>query len=175
MTDIGKYVTAFIEWGLVPLILIGVLIYAIALEPDDKRFDSSTTAGKVSGFLIFVLFVVSQKGHSLAVSFSLPVYGVQIIPLLASFAVFFGISFVLNELLKTRLIGVLAMLLICAALVTIYAYLFIPEYRPTTVYVALGGALGSLFETLLLGRDAVHEEYRESSAARTSPIRRRRE
>jgi len=155
LTDFSRYVMAAIEWGLVPLILLALFLFGITLTPSDPRLRSSTTAGKLAGFILFVLFVVSQKGHPLGVSFSLPDYGIEWLPLLLSTVALFAFARVLDWLLGTRLAGVIAMFLIAASLTTVYAYVFLAPYRSTIVYVALGGSLGVLFEVLFFERDPV--------------------
>jgi hypothetical protein len=102
-----------------------------------------------------VIFVISQKGRQLNPSFSIPTYGLKIIPLLFGVAGGFLFSRIINILLKTRLVGIVAMFLVSGSLITMYTYIFLSFYRPTLVFVALGIALGSLLETLFFERDIV--------------------
>jgi hypothetical protein len=106
---------AAIEWGLVPLILLTLCLFGITLTPNDPKLRTSTTAGKLVGFIFFVLVVISQKGHPLVVSFSLPNYGIEWLPLLLSTAALFALARVLTWLIGTRLSGVIAMLLIATS------------------------------------------------------------
>ena len=155
MSDLSKYVMPAIEWGLVPLILMGIFLFAVSLTPTDRAFKSSTTAGKFAGFILFVLFVVSQKGHSLTVSFTLPTYGIEFVPLLSSIVVFFWFAWLLDVILRTLLTGIVALVLVASSLVTLYAYLFLASYRSMIVFIALGGTLGLLLEELFFKRDRV--------------------
>ena len=155
LADLSRYVMVAIEWGLVPLILLALFLYGLTRTPNDPQLRTSTTAGKLAGFILFILFVVSQKGHPLGVSFSLPDYGIEWLPLLLSTAASFAFARVLDWLLGTRLAGLIAMFLIAASLTTVYAYVFLVPYRSTIVYVTLGGSLGVLLEILFFERDRV--------------------
>jgi hypothetical protein len=68
---------------------------------------------------------------------------------------FFIVSRILNVSSHTRMMGFMAMVVVAAALIIIYSYISMPSYRPLTVFVALGGSLGVLFEELLYRRDPV--------------------
>jgi hypothetical protein len=166
MSDIGKYLSMFFEWVLVPAVLIGVLGFGIDLAPNDKTLRSSTTAGKVAGFILFVLFVVSQKGHTSVPSLAMPAYDIESIPLVVSASTLFFLSWTLNRILGTRLAGVLALLLISSSLITIYAYIFMPNYRAITIFVALGGALGVLLEKLIFERDGTEDPIATDATSR---------
>ena len=155
MSDVARYVMAPIEWVLVPLILVILFLSGITLRPKDPSLKTSTIAGKLAGFVLFVLFVVSQKGHPMGISFTLPDYGVEWLPLLSSIVLLFLFARVLEKLLRTRLAGIVAMFLVAAPLITLHAYVFLAPYRSTIVYLALGGTLGALFEMLLFERDPV--------------------
>ena len=158
MDDFSSYAMAVIEWALVPLILVGLLYRGLSLSPADPSLRTSTTAGKLAGSILFVLFVMSQKGHPLSVSFKLPHYGIELVPLVCSTVGFFLAARALNWILSTRLAGIVALLLVSASLTTLYAYVFLASYRSMIVYVALGGTLGVLLEMLLFARDRVFKK-----------------
>jgi hypothetical protein len=144
-----------IEWGLVTIILAIIFLYGLTLSPVNPLYKSSTRAGKLSGLILFVIFVIIQKGRQLNPSFSISTYSPQIIPLLFSVAGGFLFLRTINILLKTRLVGIVAMFLVSGSLITIYTYVFLSFSRPTLVFVALGIALGSLLETIFFERDIV--------------------
>ena len=155
MTDISQYIMAAIEWGLVPIILGIILFYGVSLSPSDSSYRSSTRAGKLSGLIMFVIFVISQKNRPMKWSFSIPNYGLEFIPLLLGVIIGFVFSRVINILLKTRLAGIVAMFLISGSLITIYTYVFLASYRSTLVFIVLGIALGNLLEILFFERDTL--------------------
>jgi hypothetical protein len=155
MTDYTQYFMAAIEWGLVPIILAIIFLYGLTLSPVDSSYKSSTRAGKLSGLILFVIFVITQQGKYLKPSFLIPKYGLKPIPLLLGVAGGFFFSKMINILLKTRLVGIVAMFLVSGSLITMYTYVFLSFSRPTLVFVALGIALGSLLETLFFERDIV--------------------
>ena len=146
---------AAIEWGLGPIILVIIFLYGLALSPVDPSYKSSTRAGKLLGFILFVIFVITQKGRYQNPSFPIPIYGLKIIPLLLGAAGGFLFSKIINILLKTRLVGIVTMFLVSGSLITMYTYVFLSFSRPTLVFVALGIALGSLLDTLFFERDLV--------------------
>ncbi len=152
-TALHRYAVTAIEWALVPMILFGFFIYGMLLTPSDRSLRTSAAAGKLTGLILFVLFVLTRKARPLPSSFSLPNYDVQRWPFLVSMALLFVLFGVVDRLLRTRVVSIVAMLLVFGSLITAYVYIFIPSYRPTIIYIVLGSLLGALLETLLLGRD----------------------
>ncbi|MEN8211969.1 MAG: hypothetical protein ABFR31_09635, partial [Thermodesulfobacteriota bacterium] len=77
MPDISPEVMKTIEWGIVPLILVGILAHFLINIPDKNAPDAikrSSFSGKFAGFIIFALFVLSQRNRELLFSFDMPVY-----------------------------------------------------------------------------------------------------
>ena len=144
---------AVLQLLIVFTVLIGMLCYGLSLSPNNKTLRSSTNAGKAAGFVVFVLFLVSQQGRPLSPHLSLVRYDLELLPLIISGLVCFSIAKVLNAVLGTRLAGVLALLLISFSLIALYTFVFIPSQRSITLYASLGGTLGALLERLLFERD----------------------
>jgi len=150
-----------VEWWLVLIILAIIFIYGLTLSPVNPLYNSSTRAGKLLGLILFVIFVISQKGRQLNPSFSIPTYGFKIIPILLGVAGGFLFSRTINIILKIRLVGIVAMFLVSGSLITMYTYIFLSFYRPALVFVVLGIALGTLLETLFFERDIVTSDGKE--------------
>jgi hypothetical protein len=149
-----KQTIAVVQLFFVCSVLIGMLGYGVSLSPGDKTLKSSTNAGKAAGFIFFVLFLVSQQGHSLSTNIALVSYDIDYLPLILSALACFGLAKILNVWLRTRLAGVLALLLISCSLIALYAFVFIPAGRSAILYASLGGTLGALIERLLFERDS---------------------
>lgn len=163
MADFSRYIMAAIEWGFVPIILGIIFVYGVKLSPSDKSYKSSTRAGKLSGLILFVIFVISQKNRTLTWSFSKPTYGLEILPLVFGVIGGFIFSRAISILLKTRLVGIVSMFLLAGSLITIYTYIFIATYRSTLVFMALGIALGSSLDILFFERDTVPSHTEQDS------------
>jgi hypothetical protein len=161
MPDFVKVIPGIIQWGLVPLLAVGILGFGVLIEPNDARLKSSTTAGKWAGAIIFVLFVMSQRNPTPPASLSVTTFDIDPIPLAIAIVASFVLAKTLNLVLNTRLAGLLALLLIAASLITLYAYFFIPSYRGVTLFVTVGSALGALLEVLVFERDVIQKRTEE--------------
>ena len=67
----ASYIMAVIEWGIVPLILAGLLLFTLFGIPDDMadpNIKVSARSGKWAGLIVLVLFIISQKNRELTFS-----------------------------------------------------------------------------------------------------------
>ena len=148
----ASYIIAVIEWGSVPLILLGLLLFTLFGIPDDKagpEIRVSTRSGKWAGLIVLVLFIISQKNRELTFSFKIPAYGFAIWPTILSTAVGFVLSRFFDFIKRTRVIGIFVLLLVATTSITFYGYIFITNIRSTVVFVALGIAFGVLLHEVL--------------------------
>jgi hypothetical protein len=155
MDNYSQYIMAAIEWGLVPIILVILFSYGVLIPPRDSTLTTSVIAGKLAGFIIFVLYVVSYKEHPIAFPFKLPTYGVDLLALVVGLTAGFICSRIANILLRTRVAGLVAMFLVSVSLITLYTHVLFSLFRPSIVFITLGGTLGVLLDILFFERDIV--------------------
>jgi hypothetical protein len=150
--DIAQIVLAAVEWGVVPLVLAGILIYTLFFIPEEDApslVKTSATAGKWAGLVILVLYIVSRRERGLYILFQVPHYrfepGATAFSALAGFAT----SWFFDLIRSTRAIGLFVMALVAATSITLYAYLFIGDGRNSLVFISLGFVLGVLLHEIL--------------------------
>ena len=143
---------AVIEWGIVPLILAGLLLFTLFGIPDDMadpNIKVSARSGKWAGLIVLVLFIISQKNRELTFSFKIPAYGFAIWPTLLSTAAGFALSRFFDLIKRTRVLGIFILALVATTSITFYSYIFITNVRSTVVFIALGITFGVLFHEVL--------------------------
>jgi hypothetical protein len=158
MQDVSTEIMVAIEWGIVPLILIGILARFLMYTPGEKASDKikkSSAAGKFAGLIIFALFVLSQKSRALLFSFNMPVYDFNILVILVSIATGFIFSWIFDLIKKRLFIGLYTLLAVASTTTAIYCYLFIQNLRSYLVFVTMGIMLGALIYAIFLPKETI--------------------
>jgi hypothetical protein len=137
----------FIEWILVPAVLLVLWYYGFFLLP--KARSAARYAGW-AGLIIFVLFVVSRKGRGDTLTFRVPEYDFNWWLTAVGTFVGFVLRWLIDKPMRPLEIAVMALVLVSSSSISIYSYLFIQETRPAILFVALGCALGILLEKAFL-------------------------
>jgi len=151
MPDVNPEIILAIEWGIVPLILIGILAYFLMYTPKEttsKRIKNSSSAGKLAGLIIFALILLSQKHRALLFSFDMPVYDFNILVVLIAVAVGFIFSWFFNLIKKKVYIGLYTLVSVSTVCTAIFCYLFIQNLRSNLVFVTMGMMIGILIHAI---------------------------
>ena len=134
-----------IPWLIVPTILLALFLFSVNIltkikEPEHKV---SANAGFWAGLILFVIYIVSQFQNVKKPRFEFSSFpGLDFIPLFLGFLVGFFFLSLVRFLLPTRFVGVTTLLLSAASLIALFNFIFIESLRSTTLYTALGVALG---------------------------------
>ncbi len=150
--DIAQIIMAAVEWGIVPLVLAGILIYTLFFIPEEGAsplVKTSATAGKWAGLIILILYIVSRKERGLYIMFQVPHYQFEPGPTALSALAGFAAAWFFDLIRSTRAIGLFVMALVAATSMTLYSYLFIGDGRNSLVFIALGFVLGVLLHEIL--------------------------
>ena len=161
MRDVSTEIMVAIEWGIVPLILIGILARFLFYTPGENASDkikNSSSSGKFAGLLIFALFVLSQKNRELLFSFNMPVYDFNILVVLLSILAGFIFSWFFNLIKKQIFIGLYTLVSVASTATAIYCYLFIQNLRSYLVFVTMGIMLGILIYAIFLPKEATLDD-----------------
>lgn len=147
MPDISPEIMMIIEWGIVPLILIGILAHFLVNIPAKDASDAikrSSNSGKFAGFIIFALFVLSQRNRELLFSFNIPVYEFDF--LLTGGSILAGclFSWIFKSIKTKKIIGLYTLFMVVLTTVTLYGYLFIQNLRSYIIFITMGAILGIL-------------------------------
>lgn len=143
---------SFIEWWVVPIVLLGFLVYVLFLIPSEDApplVKASARSGKWAGAFILAFFIISRKGSPDGFTFTIPEYPFDylstVLATMAGFVVFLSFS----SLRAHRALGFIAFLLTAAVTITLYSYFFISSTRSTIVFWSLGLPLGMLFNRMI--------------------------
>lgn len=158
MNDLSKEILMVIEWGIVPVILMGTLALFLLYNPGKDApvsIKRSSSAGKCAGLLIFALFVLSRKNKPLLFSLDMPVYEFNILVL--GCAVLGGalLAWIFKLVQNKIFIGAFHLAAIALASTGIYAYLFMHELRGHLVFVSMGIMLGMFLLMIFYPRETV--------------------
>ena len=161
MPDVNPEIILAIEWGIVPLILIGILAYFLTYTPEkspSNKIKNSSSAGKLAGLIIFALILLSQKHRALLFSFDMPAYDFNILIVLIAVAVGFIFSWFFN-LIKTKVyIGLYTLVSVTTVSTAIFCYLFIQNLRSNIVFVTMGMMIGILIYAIFFPGGIKREE-----------------
>ncbi len=148
----AQSIVTLIPWLVVPIILIVLLIFStiIVRRVNDPEARLSARGGFWAGFILFVIFMISQLGdvHEPHFDFSL-IPGLEFIPLISGVVVGFALLWAVRALLPTRLVGVTTLLLTAIITSALYSFVFLESLRTIVLYAALGAALGILVHITL--------------------------
>ncbi|MCK5097401.1 MAG: hypothetical protein KAR45_04820 [Desulfobacteraceae bacterium] len=161
MYDISTEMMTAIEWGIVPLILIGILAYFLIYIPGknaSKKIKNSSSSGKFAGFIIFALFVLTQKNRELSFSFKMPAYDFNYLIVSISIVAGFVFSWFFSLIKKKKIIGLYTLVLVGSTTTTIYSYLFIHDLRSYIVFITMGIILGILVHAIFFPKEATLED-----------------
>ena len=142
-----------IPWLVLPIVIIALLIFSMTIfrrvkEPEPKL---SARAGFWAGFILFVIFIVSQLRDVREPCFDFSsVPGFDFLPLIAGCLIGFALLWAIRITLSTRFVGVITLLLTAASTSALYSFIFIESLRATVLYASLGVALGILVHVVLL-------------------------
>jgi hypothetical protein len=157
MRDYKTEIMIAIEWGIVPLILVGLLALFLVYTPEKntpKKILTSNASGKVAGLLVFALFILSQKSRALSFSLKMPPYDFNISIIVMAVASGFIVSSLFHLVKNKIYIGVYTLVAIASASIAIYVYLFIENMRGTLIFVTIGVMLGALLYTIFFPNQA---------------------
>lgn len=151
MRDVNPEIILAIEWGIVPLILIGILAYFLMYTPEkstSNKIKNSSSAGKLAGLIILALVILSQKNRALSFSFDMPVYDFNILIVLIAVAVGFLFAWFFNLIKKKVYVGLYTLVSVASVGTTIFCYLFIQNLRSYLVFVTMGMMIGILIHAI---------------------------
>lgn len=154
MEEIAGFIFGFIHWVVVPLIIIALFVTGLRLKSPERKYRTSTSAGKLAGFVVFVLIVLLFGTRDVVFSFRTPPMDFQPLPFAAAIVVAFAGAKAMEYLAKLPIVGFCAMALVASSLSSLYFYLLTPDNRPLVLFLALGIALGVLIELMVFRKDA---------------------
>jgi hypothetical protein len=143
--NVKEEVLMAIEWGIIPIILLGMLLKVFLFNPEDKsgpKIKKSYVSGKYAGLVIFALFILSQKENELIFSFKMPTYEFDLFLVLFATAVGTAASLIFDLIKKHTIIGLYTLISVSTLSTGIYCYLFIQHLRHYLIFVTMGMVLG---------------------------------
>ena len=153
LSEIVPTIFKFIEWILVPAVLLVLWYYGFFLLPMKAEPGKARSAARYAGWaglIIFVLFVVSRKGRGDTLTFRVPEYDFNWWLTAVGTFVGFVLRWLIDKPMRPLELAVMVLVLVSSSSISIYSYLFIQETRPAILFVALGCALGILLEKAFL-------------------------
>ncbi len=148
----AQSIVTLIPWLVVPVILIVLLIFStiIVRRVKDPEARLSARGGFWAGFILFVIFMISQLRDVREPHFDFSLIpGLEFIPLIGGAVVGFALLWAVRALLPTRLVGVTTLLLTAITTTALYSFVFLESLRTIVLYAALGAALGVLVHITL--------------------------
>jgi hypothetical protein len=127
--------------------LAGILVYTLFFIPEERahpRVKTAAQAGKWAGLIILVIYVISLRNRTVALSFRPTNYQFALAPTVFAALGGFAVSWIFDVLRSTRFLGFLVLALVSATSITLYSYLFIRTDRNDLVFALLGFVLGVL-------------------------------
>lgn len=163
-------ISTAIQWGILPSIMFALFVFAwiIASTARSAELKVSSWAGFWAGLVTFVTYVVSQLRRIDEPNFDyskLP--GFLILPLASGLGVGFVFLWTVRQLVPTRLVGLLTLMLAASSTSALFTYIFIDTLRVSVLYCTLGTALGILLHIVLFPSSV---EHIVKSAARPGPL-----
>ncbi len=161
--NISTEVMAVIEWGLVPVILLGILLFFLFYSTEEGqhvKIQKACFSGKLAGLVTFAIFILSQKNRELIFSLAMPDYDFSI--LIVSISIVAGSIFawLFSMSKKNILIGVSILFAVAFTCVAIYCYLFIHSYKSHVMQAAIGAILGILIFSIFFPKASVEEKQK---------------
>ena len=138
-----------IEWGLVPLVLFILWVYAFFLLPAEGPTAEAKAAARHArwaGLVIFVLFVISRKERKDILTLYIPSYAFNWWLTFLGTALGFFASLLIELLRYSRIISFVVLVLVASMSIALYSYFFILGARVEILFLALGFALGTLLD-----------------------------
>ena len=147
-----EFLTLAVAWGLIPLIMGGLVVVARSLVARAEGAERVTAAraGWWAGLLLFVLYFV----HSLPAfrppdPLSVGTFSLGLWPILLGAVLGFGLLWGLSFLSAARVGGLVVLLLTVAGLGSLHTYIFLEDRGEWLVAGVLGGALGALLHLIV--------------------------
>ena len=172
--EIASVILFFIEWILVPIILLWFVLHGFMFEQDKSLNEESIRAAKAggrAGLLIFVLFVISQKSKPWSISFSNPE---------AEFSIVFTIigitlGFCLQHFIKTWrnvfiAVGSFALIHVACGSIALFSYVFLlgSNGKNEIAFLSLGTALGGYLNVMLFqDNDIASSKYNDKTSSKS--------
>jgi hypothetical protein len=162
-------ISTAIQWVILPSIMFALFVFAwiIASTAKTAELKVSSWAGFWAGLVTFVTYVVSQLRHIEEPNFDyskLP--GFMVLPLGSGLAAGFVFLWLVRQLVPTRLVGLITLMLAASSTSAVFTYIFIHTLRVPVLYCTLGTALGILLHIVLFPSSI---EHIVKSAARPEP------
>jgi hypothetical protein len=138
----------FIQWLLVPGVLILILVDGLWLprRSASSAPKASAKSGILAGLIIFLLFIISQQSSAIAFSaerLEIELSGKNVLFLSAGFGIGFLFKFLLAKVVETRILGLLTLLTVSGATISLYIFFFIKEARSPIMVASLAVLLGA--------------------------------
>lgn len=144
----------FIQWILVPGIMVLILLYGLFLPHTalNTKAKTSGNAGILAGMILFVLFIISQQTHP--IEFAPEVITVELqlsslLLLIAGICVGFFVRLLLELIIGTRLLGAVVSIIIAATTIGLYSFFFIKAIRISIMFESLGMLLGAFIYKMI--------------------------
>jgi len=153
-----------IEWGIVPLILIGILAHFLVNIPAKDASDvikRSSNSGKFAGFIIFALFVLNQRHRELLFSFDIPVYEFDFLLTGGSILAGYLFSWIFKSVKTKKVIGLYTLFMVVSTTITLYGYLFIQNLRSYIVFTTMGVILGILIFAIFYPKEKIAADNKD--------------
>jgi uncharacterized membrane protein YfcA len=152
-------ISTLIQWVILPSIMFALFVMAwmIASTAKNAELKVSSWAGFWAGLVTFVIYVVSQLRHIQEPNFDyskLP--GFLILPLGAGLGAGFVFLWLVRQLVPTRLVGLIALMLAASSTSAVFTYIFLDTLRVQVLYCTLGTALGILLHIVLFPSSVEH-------------------
>ena len=142
-----EIISLIVLWGVVPAIFVALLIFAVIIvrrtSYDERK--TSARAGFWAGLVLFIGYVISQS-HTLKIPASIFRYlpELDLLPAAVGFIVGFLFLWGVRFLLRTRMVGLVSLILSALSTSGLYSYIFIETLRDKILFAALGFAFGAL-------------------------------
>ena len=148
---IQQIVSIFIQWFIVPLIILSVFGFAstIVAKAPHGEIKTSANSGFWAGMILFVMYIVSQIGNLGLPHISLTLPILELDPL--GFGLLIGLSLLglLRYAVSTRFIGLMSLLLVAVSASSLFQYIFFDDIRSLMLSFTLGSAFGALLHVAI--------------------------
>jgi hypothetical protein len=152
-------ISTVIQWVILPSIMFALFVFAwmIASTAKNAELKVSSWAGFWAGLVTFVIYVVSQLRQIQEPSFDYSkLEGLLILPLASGLGAGFVFLWMVRQLVPTRLVGLLTLMLAASSTSAVFTYIFIGNLREQVLYCTLGTALGILLHIVLFPSSIEH-------------------
>lgn len=155
VTAISEFIAKAVMWGVVPLIMLIMLLYAwgITSRTSDSQGRTSAVAGFWAGVVLSIMYIVSQLSAISPPDFVTSIFpgfdlGITLIGITIGFGLLWGVKYIVG----TPVVGLITLILSAASCSALYSYFFIDRFRGLVLFLALGAAFGALLNVVVLPR-----------------------